>query len=212
MKEYNNNMSWLDKAFKETAHYRTIEAIDPDEKLLCVVKQHPYGIMLIYILTIIAFTASIALISVLLPNVIETSTGVYFTWVLIALILSAIVLIVLLLSSYVYNQSRLTITDKNIVQIMQISITDRKVSHLSLANIEDVTSQQTGIFAGLFNFGTLDIETAVGQPNFRFSMCPQPNRVAKIILDAKMDYLNKTGQAGSYRNNPPRSNRAFNRS
>lgn len=202
-------MSWLNKAFKETAYYRTIEAIDPDERLLCVVKQHPFGIMSVYVLSIIAFTASIALISVLLPNVITTSGGVYLAWVMIALLLSGVLLLVLLLSSYVYNQSRLTITDKNIVQIMQRGITDRKVSHLSLANVEDVTSEQTGIFPGMFNFGTIDIETAVGHPNFRFSMCPQPNRVAKIILDAKVDYLEKTGQAGSYRNNPPR-NRSYN--
>jgi hypothetical protein len=198
-------MAWLNKAFKETAYYRTIEAIDPDERLLCVVKQHPFGIMTIYILAIVAFTAAIALISLLLPNVIVTSAGVYVAWVIMALVLAGALLLVLLLSSYVYNQSRLTITDKNVVQITQRSITDRKVSHLSLANVEDVTSEQTGIFPGMLNFGTVNIETAVGHPNFKFTMCPQPNRVAKIILDAKRDYLHKTGQAGSYRNNPPRN-------
>ena len=198
-------MAWLGKAFKETAYYRTIEAIDPDERLLCVVKQHPFGILTIYILAIIAFTSSIALISVFLPNVIDTSAGIYAVWALVALVLSFFLLIVLILSSYVYNQSRLTVTDKNIVQIMQASLVERKVSHLSLANVEDVTSEQKGIFAGAFNFGTLNIETAVGHPNFKFTMCPQPNRVAKIILDAKVDFLEKTGQSGSYRNNPRRN-------
>jgi hypothetical protein len=198
-------MAWLGKAFKETAYYRTIEAIDPDERLLCVVKQHPFGILTIYILAIIAFTSSIALISVFLPNVIDTSAAIYAIWALIALVLSFFLLIVLILSSYVYNQSRLTVTDKNIVQIMQASLVERKVSHLSLANVEDVTSEQKGVFAGAFNFGTINIETAVGHPNFKFTMCPQPNRVAKIILDAKVDYLEKTGQSGSYRNNPRRN-------
>lgn len=198
-------MAWLDKAFKETAYYRTIEAIDSDERLLCVVKQHPFGIMTIYILAIVAFTASIALISLMLPNVIDTSAGVYLVWMILALVLAAVLLVVLLLSSYVYNQSRLTVTDKNIVQVIQRGIYDRKVSHLSLSNIEDVTSEQRGVFAGFFNFGTINIETAVGQPNFRFNMCPNPNRVAKIILDSKREYLEKTGQAGSFRNSPPRN-------
>lgn len=195
-------MAWLNKAFKETAYYRTIEAIDPDERLLCVVKQHPFGIMSIYFLAIVAFTSAIALISLLLPSVVKTTAGVYALWVIIALSLSIFLVIVLLLSSYVYNQSRLTITDKNIVQITQRSIADRKVSHLSLANVEDVTSEQVGVFPQMFNFGTINIETAVGHPNFKFHICPQPNRVAKIILDAKREYLEKTGQTGSYRNSP----------
>jgi hypothetical protein len=200
-------MAWLNKAFKETAYYRTIEAIDPDERLLCVVKQHPFGILSIYVLSIIAFTSAIALISLLLPNVVNTTAGVYALWVIIALTLSGFLIIVLMLSSYVYNQSRLTITDKNVVQILQRSITDRKVSHLSLANVEDVTSEQVGVFPQMFNFGTINIETAVGHPNFKFNLCPQPNRVAKIILDAKREYLEKTGQTGSYRNSLTRTSK-----
>ena len=200
-------MAWLNKAFKETAYYRTIEAIDPDERLLCVVKQHPFGILSIYVLAIIAFTSAIALISLLLPSVVSTTAGVYALWVIIALTLSVFLVIILMLSSYVYNQSRLTITDKNVVQILQRSITDRKVSHLSLANVEDVTSEQVGIFPGIFNFGTINIETAVGHPNFQFTLCPQPNRVAKIILDAKREYLETTGRTGSYRNSPTRKSK-----
>lgn len=204
-------MAWLDKAFKETAHYRTIEAIDPDERLLCVVKQHPLGILNIYILSIVAFTAGIALISLFLPNIIQTTSAIYAIWAFLALILAAILVVVLLLASYVYNQSRLTVTDKNLVQILQKSIIERKVSHLSLANVEDVTAEQKGFFASQFQYGTVIIETAGEQANFHFSMCPYPNRVAKIILDAKGEFLNSTGRTGSFRNDPPRYNKSSNR-
>jgi hypothetical protein len=78
----------------------------------------------------------------------------------------------------------------------------RKVSQLSLANVEDVTSEQRGIFSNMFNYGVLNIETAGEQANFNFGYCPNPHRIAKIILDAKDDFLSNTGQMGSYRNRP----------
>ena len=47
-----------------------------------------------------------------------------------------------------------------------------------------------------FNFGCVKIETAGEQANFIFNFCPNPNGVAKIILDAKDDFLIATGQSG----------------
>ena len=76
----------------------------------------------------------------------------------------------------------------------------RKVSQLSLANVEDVTSEQKGIFSNLFSYGVLNIETAGEQTNFYFNYCPNPHRVAKIILHAKDDFMIATGQTGSTRN------------
>jgi hypothetical protein len=108
----------------------------------------------------------------------------------------------LVMATIVYRQSKLTVTDRNIVQVVQKGLMIRKVSQLSLANIEDVTSEQRGIFANMFNYGVLVIETAGEQANFNFNFCPNPHRVAKIILDAKDDFLTTTGQAGSFRNKP----------
>jgi membrane protein YdbS with pleckstrin-like domain len=191
----------FNNSYKESAYYKTIEAIDRDERLLCAVKQHPFGILVIYVSAFVAFVASLILISIFLPSVAGTSGNVYTAWTAIAFVLGAILLIVIIASTYVYNQSRLTVTDKNVVEIMQKSIFERKISHISLANVEDVTSEQRGIFSNVFNFGTIKIETAGEQANFIFNLCPHPNRVAKIILDAKDDFILKTGKAGSFRNN-----------
>lgn len=195
-------MARLDKAFKEAAYYRTIEAINPDERLLCVVKQHPFGIIFVYLVAVIAFTGGIAIASLYLPSVFDSSAKVYTVWTLTALIFGLLLIMVLLLATYVYNQSRLTVTDKNVIQILQKSIVERKISHLSLANVEDVTSEQKGILANAFDYGTLVVETAGEQANFKFTMCPQPHRVAKIILNAKEEFMRTTGQTGSFRNKP----------
>lgn len=188
-------------SYKESSYYKTIEVLDRDERLLCAVKQHPFGILVIYLASFVAFISALILISAFLPDSFNDTRDIYSAWTILAFICGFILFIILIVSTYIYNQSVLTVTDKNVIQIMQKSIYERKVSHLSLANIEDVTSEQRGVFANMFNFGTLNIETAGEQANFNFVLCPHPNRVARIILDAKDDFIQATGQAGSFRNN-----------
>lgn len=198
-------------SYKESAYYKTIEAINRDDRLLCVVKQHPFGLLLIYAASFFAFIAALVLISAFLPDAVGNTSSIYSAWTVLAFICGFLLLIILIATTYIYNQSQLTVTDKNVIQVIQKSLYERKVSHLSLANIEDVTSEQRGVLANFFNFGTLKIETAGEQANFIFALCPHPNRVARIILDAKEDFIQTTGQAGSYRNNiklskPPKTN------
>jgi hypothetical protein len=188
-------------SYKESSYYKTIEVLDRDERLLCAVKQHPFGILVIYLASFIAFISALILISAFLPSSFENTNEIYTAWTILAFVCGFILFIILIISTYIYNQSILTVTDKNVIQIIQKSIYERKVSHLSLANIEDVTSEQRGLFANMLNFGTLNIETAGEQANFNFVLCPHPNRVARIILDAKDDFIQATGQAGSFRNN-----------
>jgi hypothetical protein len=188
-------------SYKESSYYKTIEVLDRDERLLCAVKQHPFGILVIYLASFVAFISALILISAFLPNSFNDTSQIYSAWTILAFVCGFILFIILIISTYIYNQSILTVTDKNVIQIIQKSIYERKVSHLSLANIEDVTSEQRGLFANMFNFGTLNIETAGEQANFNFVLCPHPHRVARIILDAKDDFIQATGQAGSFRNN-----------
>lgn len=188
-------------SYKESAYYKTIEVVDRDERLLCAVKQHPFGLLLIYVASFVAFIASLILISVFLPDTVGETENIYSAWTILAFICGFLLIIILIATTYIYNQSRLTITDKHVIQIMQKSLYERKVSHISLANVEDVTSEQKGVFANMFNFGTIKIETAGEQANFLFQFCPHPNRVTRIILDAKEDFIQTTGMAGSFRNN-----------
>ncbi|HPD99391.1 PH domain-containing protein [Candidatus Saccharibacteria bacterium] len=188
-------------SYKESAYYKTIEVTDRDARLLCAVKQHPFGLMVIYAASFIAFVFALSLISIVLPKTMASTNSIYSAWTVLAFICGFVLVVVLIAITYVYNQSGLTVTNKNVIQILQKSIYERKVSHISLANIEDVTSEQRGVFSTMFNFGTLKIETAGEQANFIFPLCPHPNRVARIILDAKDDFIQATGQAGSYRNN-----------
>ena len=194
------------KSFFESNYFKTIETVGPDEHVMCVVYQHPFGIIFIYIATLICLSAGLLSISLLLPEFLGQGSAGYTLAALLSIIIAIAVGVMLVMATAVYRQSKLTVTDRNVVQVMQKGVMIRKVSQISLANIEDVISEQRGFFANTFNFGVLVIETAGDQASFSFNFCPNPHRVAKIILDAKDDFLQTTGQAGSVRNRPYSNN------
>jgi hypothetical protein len=103
----------------------------------------------------------------------------------------AMLIFVLFVATYVYRQSRLLITDRSLVQVMQRSLFIRKVSRLSISNVEDVSAEQRGILPTILNYGTLIIQTAGELDNFIFPTCPDPNKYAHIIIEARQAYAQK---------------------
>ena len=65
------------------------------------------------------------------------------------------------------------------------------VISISLEDIEDVFSEQKGVFANIFGYGELQIETAGESVDIIFGLCPNPHRVTDIILGAKDNYARK---------------------
>lgn len=105
------------------------------------------------------------------------------------LFLGLFILIGLYIATVVYRESRLVVTDKNITQTLQQSLFNRKISQLSMANVEDVTAEQKGFIPHLLDYGTLFVETAGEQENFKFIYTPHPNAIAKEILEAREKYI-----------------------
>lgn len=164
--------------------------VDSDEVLCCVIKRHYFGLFYMYLLSAIGLMGAIGLVglSFNLLNV-KLSTSQLAIVVAVVGILLFVVLLLLLLATFVYRQSKLIVTDKNITQVMQKGLFNRKISQLSMANVEDVTAEQKGIFALTFGYGVLKIETAGEQANFVFDFCPNPNKVAKDVLDARERFI-----------------------
>mgnify|MGYP002397702272 CR=1 FL=1 len=102
-------------------------------------------------------------------------------------------LIFLVLATKIYQTSQLIITVDNVTQVMQVGIFHRKVSEISMENVEDVTAHQKGILQTFFNYGRVHIETAGEQNNYDFIYCPNPNAYAKAIQDARVEFLKTYG-------------------
>lgn len=169
----------------------TMEYVDDDEVLLGTIYKHPFGIAIVYIQAIFGILLSIILAFFLLPSVISDKSNAYTIATAFSIFTVIFAFVIMTIATIIYRQSHLVITDKNITQVLQGGLFQRKISQLTMANVEDVTSEQRGIFASLFNFGVLKVETAGEQVNFHFSFCPRPSYYAKIVLEAREKFISK---------------------
>lgn len=165
------------------------DMLEEGECVLTVVRRSIIGLVAIYLVATLAIGAIVALVLTMSPDSFEAG-GDSFSGSLSALILVSIVLLALILftATYVYRQSRLLVTNKSLVQIMQKTLFSRKVSRLSMSNVEDVNEEQRGFWATLFNYGTLTVQTAGTEDNFVFTLCPNPTKLADRIIEARQAY------------------------
>lgn len=174
-----------------------VESISHAETKVLDIHQHLFGLIVLYFQATVGLVLSLGIILIFLDSVLETigydqssTRAITYFMALIAILVGLIFMIIV---ARIYNANKLIVTDENITQVTQRGLFNRKVSELSMANVEDVTAQQHGVFATMFNFGTLKIETAGEQNNFQFSYCPNPNAYAKAALDAKSLYIKHHG-------------------
>ncbi len=175
-----------------------IESLTANETLVADVRRHWFGLFVVYLQLFIALGLSLVLIFGLLPGIIESlnlnQAAANAIASLFGLFVVSFGFIFMILATRIYRGNQLIISDKNVTQVLQIGLFDRKVSELSMANVEDVTAQQKGIFPTLFNYGILRIETAGEQNNFIFPYCPNPNAYAKAILDSRLEFITEYGE------------------
>lgn len=169
--------------------------LEPGEQLVTVVRRHPIGIIGIYaemgsgILAIIVIV--LLVIYSFFPGLSGSTKGLIAA---IALFIVAFMVGVLFISLYVYHQCRLIVTDKSVVQVLQRALFNRKISRLSMSNVEDVNVTQRGILQTWLNYGTLTIQTAGHLDNFVFTYCPDPDSYANRVLEARQQFVRQFGE------------------
>jgi uncharacterized membrane protein YdbT with pleckstrin-like domain len=166
--------------------------LNSDEHIITVVHRSVIGLIYIYLFALGAVTALLALAVLAFPTIFSTlsvnSNMLLFAGAIFAV---ALVFFILFIATYVYRQSKLIVTDQNLIQILQNGLFARKVSRLSVSNVEDVSADVQGVLQTIFNYGTLTVETAGEMRNFVFPYCPNPNKYADQILDARQAYADK---------------------
>lgn len=169
--------------------HREEDMLEPGENVLTVVRRSAIGLLGIYSVAVLAVAAIVALVVTLSPGTFDTSSATISGPMSAIIVLSAILLVAILFTAtYVYRQSRLLVTDRSLVQIMQKTLFIRKVSRLSMSNVEDVNEEQRGLLATIFNYGTLTVQTAGTEDNFIFMLCPNPTKLADRIIEARQAY------------------------
>jgi hypothetical protein len=165
------------------------DMLEPGECILTVVHRSVIGLIGIYLVAFVAVGAITTLLITLSPGTFDTSNSEISGSLSLVMTVAAVLLVLILFTTtYIYRQSRLLVTDRSLVQIMQKTLFIRKVSRLSMSNVEDVSEEQRGILASIFNYGTLTVQTAGEMENFIFPLCPNPARLADRIIEARQAY------------------------
>jgi uncharacterized membrane protein YdbT with pleckstrin-like domain len=165
------------------------DMLEPGESILTVVHRSIIGLVAIYLVAIVAVAAIFSLLIAISPDTFDTSSASISPELSAIIVVGAALLVLILFTAtYIYRQSRLLVTDRSLVQIMQKTLFNRKVSRLSMSNVEDVSEQQNGILASIFSYGTLTVQTAGTMENFIFTLCPNPTQLADRIIEARQAY------------------------
>ncbi len=154
------------------------------EKIYLVVRRHWY-----FLVKRIVITALIAGIYIFFMTTgPETMPGLFDgTAGTIVLVFSRLfqlgLLFALLIIWALYYLNMQIVTNIRIVDVDQISLFSRTVSELNIVNVQDVTSESKGIFATIFGFGDVYVQTAGVQQRFIFEAVPHPEEIKKLLLD-----------------------------
>lgn len=179
--------------------FKLIE-FDKDERLLYEVRKHWFGLFLIYATGLLVSLAliGIALGAALMGAGDDLGTGVNLSSlqlpvILICFLTAILVAIGTAIGAFLYKTNVILVTSDKISQLLNTSLFNRKISQLSIGDVQDVSVHQRGIFAHLFKYGTITIETAGEQQNYYFTFVPFPYETAKVIVGAHEENLKLYG-------------------
>lgn len=176
--------------------------LNPDEEIKYILRRHWAG----FVGTVLMFfgMSLVAIILFLGINILNLEFDQYKIY--LAMILSGYFLFILtfLFASWInFYFDIVIVTNERMINISQEGLLSRKVSELRLRQIQNVTSQQSGILQTFLNFGLLVVETAgegtSDNPNksglqgyFTIQDMPDSNRIARSILElARLQHVVK---------------------
>ena len=169
--------------------HRYFETQGDNEKVLMVARRHwtvysPALVVAFFVYIIaIGFFVSLGSISVIANNeVLKAISIVFFS---LFLLFATLFVYINWLVNYLNIQ---IVTDEHIVDIDQMGIFSRKISELTLDDIQDVSATKQGIVQSFLNFGDICIQTAGERPNFNFEKVPDPHELARKIMEIRSKY------------------------
>ncbi len=182
-------------------YFKFIE-FDKDEVLITEIRKHPIGLFFIYLTGL-----SIVLLFALMLYVVGFSAGFSSAFdgagisgdsargviALLGFVLIVGAVIVMTIQAILYVNNVIFVTSEKIAQVLYLTLFNRKISQLSIGDVQDVTVTQKGILAHIFNYGTLVIETAGEQQNYTFTYIPDPYTYSRAIVSSHEVNLTKFG-------------------
>jgi uncharacterized membrane protein YdbT with pleckstrin-like domain len=97
--------------------------------------------------------------------------------------------LIIVTSLWVYRQNHLLLTNLHLIQVEQRGLFGRQTSQLSLARVQDVSGQRSGLWATILNYGDVVVQSAGEQDKFVFRNAPNPQEIADQCLEAHENFV-----------------------
>jgi hypothetical protein len=166
---------------------------DENEKIHLEIRKHPIGLFMIYLAGLLSVLAVFGLMVIGAAAYDFTNVGtdvgiagssLQALIIGVGFFLTVFAVVITAVAAYIYTHNVLIVTSEKIAQQIYISLFNKKISQLSIADVQDSTVRQDGIIAHIFNYGTITIETAGEQSNYTFTFAPNPYDVSKALTGA----------------------------
>ena len=163
--------------------------LDEGEAIVEVVRRHP--------ITIFRSAAAVVII-VLLDFFFLTWLFAQGLWGVILFFFLLFLAFVLGLKAWViWSKNIFIITNQRIIDIDQHGFFNKTVSECNYEKIQDISFTVKGVFATLFHFGSLQIQTAANIANLELNYIKNPARVQEVITDQQRDFLSMSKSVSS---------------
>lgn len=156
-----------------------------DEQILLIKRRH-YLVMLSFILMLALLILIPFFVYFFLPVVLDISNAKIFKN-LFLFIASLYYLCLAILSFFIFIDYYLDIwiiTNQRIISIEQRGLFRRIVTELRYSQIQDITSDVSGLVATFFQFGNIMIQTAAEEERIKLRQITHPIETRRIISDA----------------------------
>lgn len=167
------------------------------EFIIAAVRRHPIGVVQIWLVVASLIIAFGALFGMLFLGEAADSMSLFGDGDAFmngaALGLFALFALILLggfAATYIYNNNRFYLTNESVIQEIQTTLFNRHEQTVSLANIEDASFRQAGVFQTILNYGTIRLSTEGDETTYRFSYVANPKRHIATLNNAVEAFKN----------------------
>jgi hypothetical protein len=176
--------------------YFNLIEFDDEEVLLAEIRKHPFGLFIILATGMLIAIVLFAAVTAIASSDFLSSLGfgnLNAVVVFAGFLLSIFVIAITLVNAHLYRNNVVFVTNEKLAQVLFITLFNRKISQLSIGDVQDVTVQQNGFLPNMVGYGTLVVETAGEQQNYTFSFVPKPYETSKIVINAHESNLKQYG-------------------
>ncbi len=161
----------------------TFDGQDPDEHIVLLVRQHPIVLAPKILVAVLMLILPIILLSLLGLSGIKITMGDVSFGIGFAIFWAMMIVTVLATSFFKWYFSVNIVTNERIVDIdFEKTYTD-SIAQCLLDKIEDTTVSTPGMWAAIFDYGNVFIQTAAEQREFDFINVPRPRDIQDTIND-----------------------------